>query len=101
MFHPIQPHNTSQKRLPFNENIFFGDQGNKFNRRWLTYDEKNEKLYCTICLVYRNDVSKFRSGFNDWRHITQRVQEHEHSKHHILSAESYMQDKKEKNVSHL
>jgi len=41
-FHPIQPHNTSQKRLPFNENIFFGDQGNKFNRRWLTYDEKNE-----------------------------------------------------------
>jgi len=79
-FHPIQPHNTSQKRLPFNENIFFGDQGNKFNRRWLTYDEKNEMLYCTICLVYRNDVSKFRSGFNDWRHITQRVKEHEHSK---------------------
>jgi len=100
-FHPIQPHNTSQKHLPFNENIFFGDQGNKFNRRWLTYDEKNEMLYCTIYLVYRNDVSKFRSGFNDWRHITQRVKEHEHSKHHILSAESYMQDKKEKSVSHL
>jgi len=51
--------------------------------------------------VYRNDVSKFRSGFNDWRHITQRVREHEHSQHHISSAESYMQDNKEKNVLHL
>jgi len=50
-------------------------------------------LYCTICLVYRNDDTKFCSGFNDWRHITQRVREHEHSKNHISSAESYMQGK--------
>lgn len=30
-FHPIQPYNMLQKRLPFHKNIFFGDQGNKFN----------------------------------------------------------------------
>lgn len=100
-FHPIQPHNTPQNALPFSENIFFSDVGNKFNRRWLTFDEKNQMLYCSICLVYRSDTSKFQSGFNDWRHITQRVKEHEHSKHHIFSAEAYMQGKQEKSVLHL
>lgn len=35
IFHPIQPTNSSLISLPFNEKIFFSDQGDcKFNRKW-------------------------------------------------------------------
>lgn len=78
IFHPIQPTSSSLISLPFNEKIFFSDQGDcKFNRKWLTYNEKNQMLFCSVCLVYSNGSSTFCSGFNDWKHINQRIKEHE------------------------
>ncbi|XP_025405010.1 uncharacterized protein LOC112679433 [Sipha flava] len=102
IFHPIQPTNSSLISLPFNEKIFFSDQGDcKFNRKWLTYDENNQKLFCSVCLAYSDGSSKFCSGFNDWKHISQRIKEHEISKHHNSLVKAYIREKREKTVQHL
>ncbi|XP_025416538.1 uncharacterized protein LOC112687804 isoform X2 [Sipha flava] len=102
IFHPIQPTNSSLISLPFNEKIFFSDQGDcKFNRKWLTYDENNQKLFCSVCLAYSDESSKFCSGFNDWKHTSQRIKEHEISKHHNSSVKAYIREKREKTVQHL
>lgn len=102
IFHPIQPTNSSLISLPFNEKIFFSDQGDcKFNRKWLTYDENNQKLFCSVCLAYSDGSSKFCSGFNDWKHTSQRIKEHEISKHHNSSVKAYIREKRERTVQHL
>ncbi|XP_025196206.1 zinc finger MYM-type protein 1-like [Melanaphis sacchari] len=102
IFHPIQPTSSSIISLPFNEKIFYNDQGDcKFNRKWLTYDENNQMLFCSVCLAYSNGSSTFCSGFNDWKHTNQRIKEHEISKHHNLSVKAYIREKREKTVQHL
>jgi len=102
IFHPIQPTSSSIISLPFNEKIFYNDQGDcKFNRKWLTYDENNQMLFCSVCLAYSNGSSTFCSGFDDWKHTNQRIKEHEISKHHNLSVKAYIREKREKTVQHL
>lgn len=67
----------------------------------MTYDENNQKLFCSVCLAYSDGSSKFCSGFNDWKHTSQRIKEHEISKHHNSSAKTYIREKREKTVQYL
>ncbi|KAK9698632.1 hypothetical protein RND81_08G119400 [Saponaria officinalis] len=59
--------------------------GEKCDRDWLIYSKKLDKVFCFCCKVF----SKFRRGslitddFNDWIHLSQRLQEHEKSAEHI------------------
>lgn len=98
-FHPCQP---EEKYLPFTEKkpIFSvkKSDGQSFKRQWLSYDKENKKLYCFICLVYTEGTSSFCSGFDDWRHIHQRIEQHETSKSHNQSVNSYIAEKKNKST---
>ena len=83
-YHPQQkPKNLSLQRL------FSCRDGT--NRKWLTYCEENHTLYCTVCLAFAKpgETSPFISGMQDWKHISQRVQEHERSNMHRVCAEAY------------
>ncbi|KAE9523384.1 hypothetical protein AGLY_016332 [Aphis glycines] len=82
-------------------NTFSNNSDCKFKRKWLTCDENNQMLFCSVCLAYSNGSSTFCSGFNDWKHTNQRIKEHEISKHHNLSVKAYIREKREKTVQHL
>ncbi|KAL4122585.1 hypothetical protein QTP88_014887 [Uroleucon formosanum] len=84
-FHPYQPHLTH----PFKSSkVFLGK--NNIQRRWLTYDEHSEKLFCSVCLAFSSERNIFIDGFNTWSHVYQRVQEHEIIKSHNLSSEAFL-----------
>ncbi|XP_065684387.1 uncharacterized protein LOC136096744 [Hydra vulgaris] len=76
---------------------------NGTNRKWLSYSEGNDALYCSICLAFLPTVvmSSFVSGMTDRRHIHQRVNEHEKSASHNECTENYFQHVSRSNVSNL
>ena len=49
-------------------------------------------LYCTVCLAFAKpgETNPFISGTQDWKHVSQRVEEHERSNMHRLCAEAYL-----------
>lgn len=101
-YHPRQP---NEKDLPFKEKktIFSVKQsdGLSFRRQWLSYKETNKNLYCFICLVYSRVNSSFCTGFDDWRHVHQRIEEHEASKAHLESVTLFMAAKQKKSTHDL
>ncbi len=60
-------------------------------RQWLTYCNKRHTLFCFVCLAFSKatDSSSFVTGMSDWRHVHQRVEEHEKSMAHRNCAEAY------------
>jgi len=94
-FHPHQPHLTH----PFKSSkVFLGK--NNIQRRWLTYDEHSEKLFCSVCLAFSSERNIFIDGFNTWSHVYQRVQEHEIIKSHNLSSEAFLNYSSKKTIDY-
>lgn len=95
-FHPQQ-----STKDPVLRNAFSGE-GN-VNRQWLSYDEKNSALFCSVCLAFAKstDYSAFIKGYTDRRHFHQRIQEHEKSKSHVSCAGAYLMYLKKLNIEHL
>lgn len=75
------PHQTPNIAIP---KVFNGKDGT--NCKWLTYcggKKKNQSLYCSACLAFAPVVSGgpfIKGGMKDWKHIHQRIVEHEKSK---------------------
>lgn len=71
--------------------------------KWLTYCAERHSLFCFVCLAYSkpNDPSVFIRGMHDWRHVYQRVEEHERSMAHRQCAEAYLLNCSRANISHL
>jgi len=83
-YHPCQPKDPS---LPFNSNkIFLRENGT--NRVWLTFDESSKQLFCTVCLAFASESNSFTKGVSDWKHVHQRIKEHESRIVHSRSSES-------------
>ncbi|XP_074030798.1 uncharacterized protein [Leptinotarsa decemlineata] len=102
-YHPIQP---DERELPFNDKkplyTVKRNDGETFQRHWISYDENSKKLFCFICIVYSsNSNSTFCTGFEDWKHVHQRVNEHEMSKAHFQSVEAFMVAKRKKSTRDL
>ena len=50
-------------------------------RHWLSFDNDTRKLHCSLCLAYsQSSISVFTSGLADFKHVYQRIEEHESSK---------------------
>lgn len=65
--HPKQP--SSFSKLPFSEKVFRKEKGQ--DRCWLSYNELNYKLYCSVCLAFAktNESNSFIEGMSDWKHV--------------------------------
>ena len=61
--------------------------------KWLTYSDERNALFCFLCLAFSkpNDPSSFIGGMTDWRHVHQRIEEHERGMAHRQCAEAYVQ----------
>ena len=87
MFFSYHPQQTPNIAIP---KVFNSKDGT--NRKWLTYSEKNQSLYCSVCLAFAplvTDGPFIKRGMKDWKHIHQRIMEHEKSKTHRDSADAY------------
>ena len=61
------------------------DTGDHLQQLWLCYCEENEALFSNLCIAYgtttssNQNPSKFLTGFDSWKYIYQRIDEHESS----------------------
>lgn len=99
-YHPKQP--TTGKFLNWNRT--FLNKGK--NRKWLTYSNEKEALYCFVCMAYGDSVNEhgkniFMRGLTDFRHHYTRIQEHEKSSEHSKNAEAFFLDQQNANVEQL
>jgi len=97
-YHPFQTVSNEEK-IPFKpRKVFFRDDG--CNRKWLSYNNKNKKFFCSICLAFSSvdDKNTFLSGMFDFKHIYSRIDEHEKSKIHLNSTEAFLLYQKNRNI---
>ncbi|XP_046884338.1 uncharacterized protein LOC124473114 isoform X1 [Hypomesus transpacificus] len=71
--------------------------------KWLTYSDERNALFCFLCLAFSkpNDPSSFIGGMTDWRHVHQRIEEHERGMAHRQCAEAYVLNCSRASVDHL
>ena len=90
-FHPNQP----KEGIPFNSKLTYFRKdisGRCVQRKWLSYNNEKQALYCSFCVMYAPEKSRKNQliqGCSDWRHITVRIAEHEKSQCHQQSREVY------------
>ncbi len=95
-YHPEQTSNN-----PVVQKVFWCKDGT--NRRWLTYHQECHALHCSVCIAFAKstDKSPFVSGMTDWKHVHQRLEEHEKSMAHKTCAEAYFLNACKSDVKHL
>ena len=80
------------------------DSGGRLQQLWLSYCEEKEALFCNLCVAYgtttssNQNPSKFLTGFNSWKHIYQRIDEHESSQKHKACVEAHIRFNSNKTV---
>ena len=98
-FHPIQP-SASETDLPFTNahRVFFRSNG--INRNWVSYCKESKALFCTVCLAYgkTDNMNSFTAGMNSWKHVHQRIEEHENSKYHEKCVEAHIMSVSERDI---
>ena len=58
--------------------------GEVVQRKWFVHSEITNQLYCFVCKLFHNRTqsNSFINGFNDWKHVGNRLNEHEASQRH-------------------
>lgn len=57
--------------------------GEKIMRDWLVLSPSNKCLFCWVCKLFASNISKLATcGFDDWKHVSVRLSEHENSLSH-------------------
>ncbi|CAG9773562.1 unnamed protein product [Ceutorhynchus assimilis] len=74
-----------------------------FDELHLFFNYHPKKPNKPICLAFSHisKESAFKNGFREWKHVHQRIFEHENSSLHKNSCESYFMYQKEKNIDTL
>ena len=105
--HPIQP-NPLNVKLPFDSRkIYYRTQpdGEKIQRKWLSYSCHTNRIYCSFCMCYDkcNSKSPFASFVYDVnvKYVYEKVAKHEESKSHVDSVKAYITALSEKDIGSL
>jgi len=64
------------------------------DRKWLVYCKHVDKVYCFCCKLFKSSTSSKLSllaseGLNDWKHISQRLKQHENGIEHMTNMNTW------------
>jgi hypothetical protein len=62
--------------------------GETCDREWLVYSKELDKIFCFCCKLLRKGLVRgllANEGFNDWIHLSIRLQQHETSREHVTN----------------
>lgn len=66
--------------------------GETCGREWLVYSKELDKIFCFCCKLLRKGLvrgSLANEGFNDWIHLSSRLQQHETSREHVTNMSTW------------
>jgi hypothetical protein len=75
--------NNQKRQLTINH--FFRNKCNedRVKREWLVLSPSSGALFCWICKLFSKSTTALSStGFTDWKHVSERLQDHENSHSH-------------------
>nr|XP_025033872.1 zinc finger MYM-type protein 5-like [Pelodiscus sinensis] len=59
------------------------NNGEMMERRWLVYSLLQDTVYCFSCKLFAPiPIALATGGFNDWKHLAERLKEHENLQNH-------------------
>ncbi|XP_025199039.1 zinc finger MYM-type protein 1-like [Melanaphis sacchari] len=93
-FYQDEPRDNSNFVRKCTKNMFTRRNKNQetVNRFWLCFSPSKGKIYCYPCKLMSSQNTKLsREGFNDWKHASDRLYDHEISKTHLESVMSLVQ----------
>lgn len=84
-YHPIQINIAN-----FNSEKLY-KRKDKTCRKWVTYSKSQHLFFCLVCLAFHRQIeNNFCKGVIDFKHMYQKLEEHEKSKTHSAAVESFV-----------
>ncbi|XP_068312534.1 uncharacterized protein [Pyrus communis] len=64
-----------------------------YDRKWLMYSKELDKVFCFCCKLFKTIASKSelaKDGISDWRHLGEKLDQHEKSKEHLTNLKTWV-----------